>query len=190
MTLAITLARLSRRICQVPRLHRLGYVTENALTKKAWEDAVQGLGKRRVSLLHRTVTGFWQKISVKKAFSQNEKSGWPVAPLSHWSFVVMPGRKDSPLPVRRLTRSTGKKNASISRLQARNTSHGLSCHFEYEAGPEQKQAWQSSLQTVKWLTSRTHKPRREALPVDWFSVVRGRSRSAKGRFGAVPSSYL
>ena len=144
MTLAITLARPSRRICQVPRLHRLGYVTENALTKKAWEDAVQGLGKRRVSLLHRTVTGFWQKISVKKAFSQNEKSGWPVAPLSHWSFVVMPGRKDSPLPVRRLTRSTGKKNALISRLQARNTSHGLSCHFEYEAGPEQNQAWQTS----------------------------------------------
>ena len=125
MTLAITLARLSRQICLVPRLHRLGYVTENALTKKAWEDAVQGLGKRRVSLLHRTVTGFWQKISVKKAFSQNEKSGWPVAPLSHWSFVVMPGRKDSPLPVRRLTRSTRKKNASISRLQARNTSQGF-----------------------------------------------------------------
>ena len=190
MALAITLARLSRRIYLVARLHRLGYVTEKYIDE-------EGLGRRRTGTRQAPGQSFTQnsdrflaKNLNKKAFSQNGNSGWPVAPLSHWSFVVMPGRKDSPLPVRRLTRSTGKKNASISRLQARNTSHGLSCHFEYEAGPEQKQAWQSSLQTVKWLTSRTHKPRREALPVDWFSVVRGRSRSAKGRFGAVPSSYL
>ena len=78
MTLAITLARLSRQICLVPRLHGLGYVTENALTKKAWEDAVKGLGKRRVSLLHRTVTGFWQKISVKKHFPKL------ISPVGQW----------------------------------------------------------------------------------------------------------
>ena len=79
MTLAITLPRLSRRICLVPGLHRLGYVTENALTKKAWQDAVQGLGKRWVSLLHRFLA---KKISIKKhAFSQNDKSGLPVLTL-------------------------------------------------------------------------------------------------------------
>ena len=32
--------RLSRRLPAV----RLGYVTENALTERAWKDAVQGLG--------------------------------------------------------------------------------------------------------------------------------------------------
>ena len=79
MTLAITLTRLSRRLCLVPRASSSRTRHRNALTKKAWEDAVQGLGKRRVSLLHTTVTGFWQKTSIKKhAFSQNDKSGWPV----------------------------------------------------------------------------------------------------------------
>ena len=79
MTLAITLTRLSRRLCLVSRASSSRTRHRNALTKKAWEDAVQGLGKRRVSVLHTTVTGFWQKTSIKKhAFSQNDKSGWPV----------------------------------------------------------------------------------------------------------------
>ena len=134
MALAITLARLSRRIYLVARLHRLGYVTEKYIDE-------EGLGRRRTGTRQAPGQSFTQnsdrflaKNLNKKAFSQNGKSGWPVAPLSHLIFVVMPGRKDSPLPVRRLMRW----------LQARNTSHGLSCHFEYEAGPEQNQAWQSS----------------------------------------------
>ena len=114
MTLAITLARLSRRICLVPRLHRLGYITEMHWPRRSgktpYRDSRQAPGQ---SFKQNSDRFLAKNLSKKHAFSQNDKSGWPVLTLAGaaitFNFCGIPGRKDSPLPVDRLSRSTGKK---------------------------------------------------------------------------------